>query len=102
MMGGHSFICYSGADGLDFAQRLAGALEGGEPPCAVWFDKYEKERGRLRPGEDWDEQVLEGIRTCESLLFLMSVDSVRANSECKREWTRALKYKKPKIGRAHV
>jgi tetratricopeptide (TPR) repeat protein len=97
MRTGHSFICYSSVDGLDFAQRLAAALEGGDPSFAVWFDKYEKERGRLRPGEDWDEQVPEGIKTCESLLFLMTVDSVRSSSECKREWTYALKCKKPII-----
>ena len=93
----HSFICYSSADGRDFALRLAAALEGGDPAFGVWFDVYEKQRNRLRPGEDWDDQISEGIRTCENLLFVMTVDSTRSNSECKREWTRALRYKKPVI-----
>src|SRR5262245_585716 len=62
----HSFICYSSADGADFALRLAAALEGGEPSFGVWLDVYEKQRGRLRPGEYWDDQIAEGIRTCEN------------------------------------
>ena len=93
----HYFISYSAVDGLDVAMRIAAALEGGDPPLAVWLDKLEKERHRLRPGEAWDEQIVEGIRTCESLIFLLSSDSVHPNSVCKNEWTRALKYKKPVI-----
>src|SRR4029434_219085 len=51
----------------------------------------------LRPGEAGTEQIVEGIRTCESLVFLLTADSVHPNSVCKNEWTRALKYKKPVI-----
>jgi len=46
---------------------------------------------------DWDEQIGEAIRTCDSLLFVMTRDSVKPNSVCKREWTLALKCNKPVI-----
>ncbi|MEJ7654405.1 MAG: toll/interleukin-1 receptor domain-containing protein, partial [Chloroflexia bacterium] len=75
-----------------FALQLADALADGVPPVRVWMD-----RRRLRPGEYWDEQLVEAIQECDALLFVMTRDSVRANSVCKQEWTRALKYKKPII-----
>ena len=40
-------------------------------------------------------QLAEAIRDCESLLFVLTRDSVEDASTCKAEWTRALKYKKP-------
>jgi tetratricopeptide (TPR) repeat protein len=89
-MPGHHFISYSPADALDFARRLKKALGDSKLPTVVWLDKDE-----LRPGSDWDEQIVAAIRSCESTLFVMSRDSVEAHSVCKREWQRALKYKIP-------
>ena len=88
----HHFISYSRIDAEDFALRLAGALAAGSPPLRAWLDQRE-----LRPGMDWDEQIGEAIRTCDSLLFVMTRDGVKPNSVCKREWTLALKCKKPVI-----
>jgi tetratricopeptide (TPR) repeat protein len=86
------FISYSSVDGKQFALKLADKLAAGPPEISVWLDKH-----ALRPGEDWDEQVVEAIRTCKGMLFIMSADSVRADSVCKNEWVRALKYKKSVI-----
>jgi len=95
---GHHFISYSEVDAKDFVARLVDELMIGPPPINVWLDKRE-----LRPGLDWDEQIFEGIKACESLLFVMSRDSVTPNSVCKKEWTCALKYNKPVIPlRLHV
>ncbi len=89
MPGKHHFVSYSPHEALDFVLQLTDALETGSPPQRVWLDKR-----NLRPG-NWDMQITEAIRTCESLLFIMTHDSVQDNSVCKEEWTLALRYKKP-------
>ena len=86
------FISYSSVDGKDFALKLADELAAGPPAIPVWLDKR-----ALRPGEDWDEQIVEAIKTCKGMIFVMSADSVRPDSVCKNEWVRALRYKKPVI-----
>ena len=86
------FLSYSRIDASDSAVRLTDQLAAGPPPFAVWLDARE-----IKPGQDWDEQIVEAIRTCRALLFVMTPDGVKPNSMCKREWTRALKYKKPVI-----
>jgi len=91
-MPNHHFISYSTIDALDFALKLCDALVAGPPSFHIWFDKRQ-----LRPGEDWDEQLVEAIKICESIIFVITRDSVRPNSTCKQEWTRGLKYKKPII-----
>lgn len=88
----HHFISYSSVDAQDFALRLADKLQSGPPELPVWLD-----RRALQSGLAWDEQLVEAIRVCDSLIFVMTRDSVKANSVCKQEWTRALKYKKPII-----
>ncbi len=85
----HHFISYSSVDAADFALRLCDELTAGPPPIAAWLDKRQ-----IKPGQDWDDQIVEAIRTCESLIFIMTPDSVESESVCKNEWTRAIKYKK--------
>lgn len=89
-MQGHHFICYSPADGLDFALRLYNALVAGPPPLGVWMDKHD-----LRPGGDWRHEIVEALGSCTSLLFIITEDSVAPHSVCEEEWSRALRYKKP-------
>jgi hypothetical protein len=86
------FISYSSADGLEFSLKLADDLLAGPPAFPIWLDKR-----HLRPADDWDEQIVEAIRTSKALLFVMTNDSVTDGSVCKQEWTRALRYKKPVI-----
>jgi tetratricopeptide (TPR) repeat protein len=86
------FLSYSSVDGAEFALRLVDPLAAGPPAFPVWLDKRE-----LRPGEDWDQQIVEAIGTCRGLLFVMTTDSVRPDSVAKDEWVWALKYKKPVI-----
>jgi hypothetical protein len=86
------FICYSRSDGEDIALTLADQLSAGPPSIAVWLD-----RRRIQPGIDWDEQIVKALRDCAAVLYVMTRDSVSSTSECKREWTRGLKYNKPII-----
>lgn len=85
----HHFLSYSSVDGREFALWLADALQVGPPAFPVWLDKR-----RLRPGDPWDEQLVEAIRECDSLLFVMTRDSIHPRSVCKQEWMQALRYKK--------
>ena len=88
----HFFISYSAVDALNFSLKLADDILIGPPAFPIWLDKR-----HLRPSEDWDEQIVEAIRTCKALIFVMTPDSVTDSSVCKQEWTRALRYKKPII-----
>ena len=87
----HHFISYSGYDGLEFALKLCDDLQSGPPSFEVWLDKRRLQTGAV----DWDKQIEEAIRDCESLIFLMTPDSVEDASVCKNEWVQALRYKKP-------
>lgn len=85
----HNFISYSSVDAADFAIKLSDTLSAGPPETQPWIDKKNLHMG------DWDTQINNAIRSCESLIFVMTRDSIEDNSICKNEWTRALKYKKP-------
>lgn len=91
-MEGFYFISYSKVDSTDLARKLANDLQRIPPSIPVWLEERE-----CQGGIDWDEQLVEALRTCSGVLFLMTADSVHPRSECKREWTRALRYKKPII-----
>ncbi|MBI1281917.1 MAG: TIR domain-containing protein [Anaerolineaceae bacterium] len=87
----HHFISYSTVEALEFAAKLHNLLEGGYPKIPAWLDKH-----NLKPGMDWDNQIPEAIRDCDSVLFVMTPDSV-LSPNCKDEWSLALKYKKPVV-----
>jgi len=89
----HHFISYSSFDARDFAFQLYDRLKGKSPPLPVWLDK----RDKIRPGEDWENELDEAIRTCETLIFVMTSDSIKPQSVCTNEWRRALRFKKPVI-----
>ncbi len=88
----HHFISYSRSDAQDFAFMLYDLLKAGPPSIPVWLDQRD-----IRAGMEWDEKIVEAIRICESLIFIMTLDSVKPQSKCKNEWSHALKYKKPVI-----
>jgi len=91
-MANHHFISYSVADAPDFALKLCDELVAGPPAISAWLDKRD-----ILPGQDWDKQIVEAIKTCHSLFLVMTKDSVEDESGCKNECTWAIKYKKPII-----
>ena len=87
-MAAFHFISYSSADAKAFALQLYDSLAAAG--LRPWLDKKD-----LRPGRDWDLQLRDAIRECDSVVFVMSADSVEDRSECRQEWSLALTYKKP-------
>jgi hypothetical protein len=83
------FLCYSRRDGEEIALTLADQLAAGPPSIPVWVDRRE-----LQPGIDRDEQIVQALRDCQGVLYLMTRDSADPKCPCKKEWIRALKYKK--------
>jgi len=91
---GTHFICYSHVDGTEYADRLEAALESGNPPIKTWRDKTKLVSG----AQTWRAQVDSALRDCDSLLFLMTPDSTRNESECLSEWECVAKqYRKPTV-----
>ena len=86
------FICYSKSDGEEFALKLHEALQKTEPSIHSWIEKHPSS-----PGVSLDDQQREAIRTCQSLLFVTTKDSVQESSVCQNEWKKGLQYKKPII-----
>jgi len=91
LLDGHYFISYSPLDGQSFALKLYDALVHAEIP--VWMDRKDTKDA----GPSWETQVVKAIETCAGLLFISTSDSVRTDADCRAEWMRALKYKKPVI-----
>ncbi len=86
------FISYSAVDAEEFALKLYDKLLIGPPVIPVWIDKH-----GIPPGQDWDEEIKEAIRSCAGMIFVMTPDSVESGSVCQQEWSKALSYKKPVI-----
>jgi hypothetical protein len=84
------FMSYSHVDGEDIALRLGNQLAAGPPRIPVWLDQR-----NLQPGIDRYAQIVEALKDCRGLLYLMTQDSTDLNCPCTQEWIRALKYKKP-------
>lgn len=84
----HHFLCYA-EDGKILASQLYKTLYAAGIP--VWFDQHEVDKTQA----DWPLKMLEALRTCESVLFVMTPQSVANYAECRGIWKRARSYKKP-------
>ena len=73
------FISYSHEDHLT-AKKLVKLLS--ETYDNVWYD------GRIAPGEDWEQEIMDRVRTCDHFIFLISRDSL-ASPWCQREYEEA-------------
>jgi hypothetical protein len=64
------FICYSRADG-DYARKLNDELQ--ENGKTTWFDQES-----IASGADFQQEIYNGIETCENFVFIISPDSVKS------------------------
>lgn len=76
--------------GKEIALTLADQLTAGPPSISVWIDQR-----KLQPGIDPFAQVVQALRDCQGVVYLMTKDSVNSLCPCTQEWIQALKYKKP-------
>jgi TIR domain-containing protein/HEAT repeat protein len=77
----HIFICYNQAD-ADFAAILRNQIE--KAGIDTWMDM-----GRLRPGQDWSEEIDQAIMNAYALVVIMSPEA-KTSEYVTYEWSFAL------------
>jgi hypothetical protein len=80
------FICYAREDG-DFVRRLYKELV--RTGRNVWLDVSSIPTSTL-----WEEEIYSGIEASDNFVFIISADSVSAESFCHKELARAFKHNK--------
>jgi hypothetical protein len=92
------FISYSRTTDLPRAERLYQSLLGlGIADSEVWFD-----RKTLEPGQDYQRQILDGIRSCRYFLPLLSrASNQRDEAFVFSEWNEATERRK-KMNREYI
>lgn len=65
------FISYARTDGA-FVERLAAGLE--RQGIETWFDR------RLKAGSRWDDEVQAAIKTADTMVVVLSLDSIRSHA----------------------
>jgi tetratricopeptide (TPR) repeat protein len=83
---GHFYLAHA-EDASGFAAHLSQALESGFPAFPTFLDQRD-----LTSNSDYAAQIDEALKTCKGLILIVS-----AASECEREVSLALRYKKPVI-----
>ena len=84
----HIFISYARKD-QEFALKLAQDLRSAG--VTIWVDKFD-----IPPGAPWDRTIQNALKTCESLLVILSPSSVDSEN-VQDEVAFILKQKKPII-----
>ena len=80
------FISYSRRD-QEFVTRLASDLDA--QVAGVWFDQ-----STIQIGENWHEEIMEGIRDCKAFLLVLSPDAAESRY-VNEELNKALELGKP-------
>jgi hypothetical protein len=80
------FISYSRRD-QEFVTRLASDLDA--QVAGVWFDQ-----SSIEIGEDWHEEIMEGIRDCKAFILVLSPDAMDSRY-VREEVNKALELGKP-------
>lgn len=80
------FISYSRRD-QEFVTRLASDLDA--QVTGVWFDQ-----STIQIGENWHDEIMEGIRDCKAFILVLSPDSVESRY-VREELNKALELGKP-------
>jgi hypothetical protein len=94
--GGSVFISYASED-LAAARRLSEEVRqvGGD---VVWLDK-----GALRPGDDWNRQILSAVQRCDLFLPLISATTEqRTEGYFRLEWNEAAERSRRIHGRKFI
>ena len=91
---GRHFLSYSKANARSFAIELSRILESGSPAFSILMDDQSDEDSDII---SWHQELEQAIRSSESLLFVMSRESVTEPSVGHIRLISALKYKKPII-----
>jgi hypothetical protein len=88
-MGIH-FICYSRRDGKRYADRVCQALNVSPYDFRPWIDHQDRV-----PGFDYQRDIQRAIRTCDSLLLILTRDSTSNSENCLDELRQAREHSKP-------